>query len=218
MNKAQDKPTILIVDDDKNTRDGLNRALRRSYSIHLAESAESALNILNDTTIDILLTDLRMPGADGLTLMQRALAQRPEIICILLTAYGSVETAVEAMKRGAYDFLTKPVNLDHLDILLKRALHSRSMESENANLREQLDNRYGLENIIGNSPAMQQVFDIIHQAAPTQATVLIQGPSGSGKELVAHAIHRLSTRSKGALVAVHCAALTSSLLESELFG
>ena len=218
MNKTQNKPSILIVDDDKNTRDGLNRALRRSYSTHLAESAEVALNILNDTTIDILLTDLRMPGTNGLTLMQRALAQRPEIICILLTAYGNVETAVEAMKRGAYDFLTKPVNLDHLDILLKRAMHSRSVESENANLREQLDSRYGLENIIGNSPAMQQIFDIIQQAAPTQATILIQGPSGTGKELVAHAIHQLSTRSKGALVAVNCAALTPTLLESELFG
>ncbi len=212
------KPSVLIVDDDKNTRDGLERALRRAYDVHLAEGAERALSILGGQTVDVLLSDVRMPGMDGLTLLQRALARHPHLICILLTAYGNVETAVEAMKRGAYDFLMKPVNLDHLDLLLKRALRSRDMESENENLREQLDDKYGLEKIIGNSPPMLQLFETIRQAAPSQATVLIQGPSGTGKELVAHAIHRLSTRSRGPLVAVHCAALAPSLLESELFG
>jgi len=212
------KPSVLIVDDDKNTRDGLERALRRAYDVHLAEGAERALSILGGQTVDVLLSDVRMPGMDGLTLLHRALARHPHLICILLTAYGNVETAVEAMKRGAYDFLMKPVNLDHLDLLLKRALRSRDMESENENLREQLDDKYGLEKIIGNSPPMLQLFETIRQAAPSQATVLIQGPSGTGKELVAHAIHRLSTRSRGPLVAVHCAALAPSLLESELFG
>ena len=212
------RPCILIVDDDKNTRDGLDRALRRAYDVRLAESAERALPVLNETNVDVLLTDVRMPGMDGLTLLQRALAHDPALVCVLLTAYGNVETAVEAMKRGAYDFLTKPVNLDHLELLLERALRARKMESENVNLHRQLDAKFGMESIIGSSPAMAEVFDTIQQAAPTQATVLVQGESGTGKELVAHAIHRLSTRGKGPFVAVHCAALASSLLESELFG
>ena len=215
---TNDKPTILVVDDDKNTRDGLERALRRRYDVVLAEHGERALTILEAQHVDIILSDVRMPGMDGLTLLQRALAHRPNVICILLTAYGNVEVAVEAMKRGAYDFLTKPVNLDHLDLLLKRALRSRDVESENVNLHEQLDTKYGLERIIGTSPAMGQLFDTIRQAAPTQATVLIQGESGTGKELVAHAVHRLSTRVRGPFIPVHCAALSMNLLESELFG
>ena len=218
MSLSAKKSTVLIVDDDKNTRDGLARALRRAYEVILAENADRALDTLNSRPVDILLSDVRMPGMDGLTLLQRALARRPGLIGILLTAYGNVETAVDAMKRGAYDFLMKPVNLDHLDLLLKRALRSRDVESENASLREQLDSKYGMENLIGNAPVMHQLFDTIRQAAPTQASVLIQGESGTGKELVAHAIHRLSTRAKGPFVAVHCAALSSSLLESELFG
>jgi len=212
------RPVILIVDDDKDTRDGLTHALSDTHAVLAAESADRALGILNEREVDVLLSDLRMPGMDGLTLLQRARAQRPGLICILLTAYGSVETAVEAMKRGAYDFLMKPVNLDHLDLLLQRALHSRAVESENVSLREQLDRKYGLESIVGNSAVMHRLFDTIKQAAPTQATVLIQGESGTGKELVAHAVHRLSPRSKGPFVAIHCAALSPSLLESELFG
>ncbi len=212
------KPSILIVDDEKNTRDGLERALRREYRVRTAESGDSALELMAKDPPDILLTDLRMPGIDGLTLVQRALARHPALVCLLLTAYGSVETAVEAMKRGAHDYLTKPVNLDELELVLKRALRSQRVESENANLHEQLDDKYGLENIIGNSPAMSQLFDTIRQAAPTQATVLVQGESGTGKELVAHAVHRLSDRARGPFVAVHCAALSMNLLESELFG
>jgi two-component system, NtrC family, response regulator AtoC len=212
------EPTVLIVDDDKSTRDGLELALRGEYKVLLAESAERAIEILNGGSVNVLLSDVRMPGMDGLTLMQRALAQNPGLVCILLTAYGNVEMAVEAMKRGAYDFLMKPVNLDHLDLLLKRALRSSEMESENITLREQLDAKYGLENIVGNAPPMRQMFEIIRQAAPTQATVLLQGESGTGKELVAHALHKLSLRSKGPFVAIHCAALSPTLLESELFG
>ncbi len=212
------KPHILIVDDDMNTRDGLRRALRRNYDVSLAESGESALAVLADGGIDVMLSDVRMPGMDGITLLQRAKANHPDLISILLTAYGNVELAVEAMKTGAYDFLMKPVNLDHLDLLLRRALRSRDVESENEQLHQQLDNKFGLENIIGNSAVMHELFDTIHHAAPTQATVLIEGKSGTGKELIAHAIHRLSTRSKGPFVAVHCAALSANLLESELFG
>ncbi len=212
------QPSILIVDDDKNTRDGLCRALARHYDVQPAESGDRALELLSERSFDILLSDVRMPGIDGITLLQRARAHHPDMIAILLTAYGSVEIAVEAMKSGAYDFLTKPVNLDHLDLLLQRALRSRAMETENLQLRRELDDKFGLESLIGTSPSMQALFDTIRQAAPTQATVLIHGESGTGKELVAHALHRLSTRAKGPFIAVHCAALSSSLLESELFG
>jgi DNA-binding NtrC family response regulator len=214
-----DKPVILVVDDDKNTRDGLQRALQRHYAVRTAESAEAALAALAEApAVDVMLSDLRMPGTDGLGLLRRVNAQYPQTICILLTAYGSVETAVEAMKQGAYDFLTKPINLDHLDMLVARAIRSRDLEKKVETLETQLNEKFGMENITGESPAMREVFEIVRQTAPTQASVLIQGPSGTGKELVAQAIHRLSTRAKGPFVAVHCAALSPTLLESELFG
>jgi len=218
MTAHKDKYSVLIVDDDKSTRDGLEKALQDTYEVFLAENAENALAILDKADIDVLLTDVRMPGIDGLTLLRRALARHPGLICILMTAYGNVDTAVEAMKLGACDFLMKPINLAHLDILIQRALRMRDIETENIALKSQLDDKYGLENIIGNSPKMREQFEIIRQAAPTQANVLIMGESGTGKELVAIAIHRLSTRSHGRFVPVHCAALAPSLLESELFG
>lgn len=212
------KPVILIVDDEKNTREGLARALRRSYEVLIAESGATALSLLSEKPVDVMLSDLRMPGMGGMTLMQRALAVSPQLICILLTAYGNIETAVDAMRHGATDFLTKPVNLEQLEMVLQRVLRSRSAETENIQLREQLDSKFGMENIIGNSPEMQQVFDTVRQVAASRATVLIEGESGTGKELIAKAIHRLSPRKNGAFVPVHCAALSSTLLESELFG
>lgn len=212
------KPVVLIVDDEKNAREGLARALQRGYTTLLAENGPRALEILGSQPVDVMLSDIRMPGMDGLVLLQRVLALSSPPVCVMLTAYGSIELAVEAMKRGAYDFLTKPINLDRLDILLKRALRSREVEMENQSLREQLDRKYGLESLVGHSAAMQEVYDTIRQVADTRATVLIEGESGTGKELVAHAIHRLSTRSKGPFIAVHCAALSANLLESELFG
>lgn len=212
------KPTLLVVDDEKNTRDGLARALRQGYTVKVAEDGPKALEVLAERPVDAVITDVRMPGMDGLTLLQRILARSPQPIFILLTAYGSIDMAVEAMKRGAHDFLTKPVNLDHLDLLLKRALRSREIEPENKALRERLDTKFGLENIIGSSDSMQEVFNTVKQMAPSRATVLIQGESGTGKELVAQAVHRLSPRHKAPFVAVHCAALSETLLESELFG
>ena len=212
------KPVLLIVDDEKNAREGLARALQRTYEVLLAENGTRALDLLRTRPVDLMLSDVRMPGMDGITLLQRCLALPHPPICIMLTAYGSIELAVEAMKRGAFDFLTKPINLDHLDILLKRALRSRDVEAENRSLHEQLNAKFGLENIIGQSAAMHEVFDTIRQVADSRATVLIEGESGTGKELVAHAIHRLSGRAKGPYVAVHCAALSATLLESELFG
>ena len=216
------KPVVLIVDDDRNTREGLARALRSRYEIRLAPDAKMAEAQLEEGGIDLMLSDVRMPGVDGIELLRRAQATYPGLLCILLTAYGNVETAVQAMRLGATDFLMKPVNLDHLDLVLARALRSRELATagdgdapgpEGADARKR-----GMEEIIGDSPAMQPVFGIIRDAAPTLATVLVTGPSGTGKELVARAIHRLSTRAKGPFVAVNCAALSPTLLESELFG
>ena len=214
----REKPVVLIVDDEKNSRDGLARALRRTYKVRVAESGAAALEILSEESVNVMLSDLRMPVMDGMTLMQRALAGSPDLTCILLTAYGSMETAVDAMRHGATDFLTKPINLGELELVLKRVLRSRQAEVENRQLREQLDSKFGMENIIGHSPAMQNVFDTVRQVAGSRATVLVQGESGTGKELVAKAIHQLSTRKHGTFVPVHCAALSSTLLESELFG
>ena len=176
------RPTILIVDDEKNTRDGLARALRKDYHIAEAENGLRALEWLETHSADVVLSDLRMPGMDGMALLSRLLAREPRPVLILLTAYGDIETAVEAMKRGAYDFLAKPVNLDRLELLLKRALAERQLGAENKRLKAQIDAKYGFENIIGASAPMQEVFDVIRQVAPTRATVLIQGESGTGKE------------------------------------
>ena len=209
---------ILIVDDDKATRDGLALALGHDYAMLTAADAEAALRALTEHEVDLVLTDLRMPGRDGLSLLRDIIASHPGLPVILLSAYGSVESAVEAMRDGAVDFLTKPVNLDHLELVVRRALRQKNLERQNARLRAQLAERSALDRLIGSSEAMLAVRERIEQVAPTPATVLIQGPSGTGKELVARALHALSPRSGKPFVAVHCAALAPSLLESELFG
>ncbi|HEY8835834.1 MAG TPA: sigma-54 dependent transcriptional regulator, partial [Chthoniobacterales bacterium] len=177
-----------------------------------------AMDVLEREPIDVLITDLRLGGDDGMVLIEQALKLPHPPICIMMTAYGTVDTAVEAMKRGAYDFVTKPLNLDKVEMLIARALASRKMEQENRTLRQQIDERYGLENIIGESPVLREVLDTIRQVAPSSANVLIEGESGTGKELAAQAIHNLSRRNKAKFVTVHCAALSPQLLESELFG
>src|SRR6188508_1942917 len=212
------QPTILIVDDEKHTRDGLRRLLENEYDTYVAEDIRGAMDVLEREAIDVMLTDLRLGGDDGMTMIERALKLPHPPICIMMTAYGSVDTAVEAMKRGAYDFVTKPLNLDKVEMLIARALAGRKMEQENRSLRQQVDERYGLENIIGESPVLREVLDTIKQVAPSSANVLIEGESGTGKELAAQAIHNLSRRNKAKFVTVHCAALSPQLLESELFG
>ena len=211
-------PTILIVDDEKHTRDGLRRLLENEYDVYVAADMAGAIDVLEREQIDLLLTDLRLGNEDGMRLIDRALKMAHPPICIMMTAYGSVDIAVEAMKRGAYDFVTKPLNLDKVEMLISRALQSRKLEQENQTLRQQVDERYGLENIIGESAALREVLDNIRQVAPSSANVLIEGESGTGKELAAHAIHNLSRRNKAKFVTVHCAALSPQLLESELFG
>ena len=212
------RPTILIVDDERLQRDGLQRALEDRYDVLAADDVSKATGILETQPVDVLLTDLRMPGDDGLKLLRRAGSLSNPPVSIMMTAYGSIENAVEAMKAGAYHYVTKPVNLDELDLVIGRALKSRQIEAENVNLHEQLDQKFGLENLIGQSPAMLQMFDIIRQVAPTRASVLITGETGTGKELVAHAVHNLSPRKGGPFITVHAAALPTTLLESELFG
>lgn len=213
------KQSILVVDDYKDIRDLMARALGADYDVTLAPDAESAMTALADNPhIALMISDVRMPGTDGLTLLKSAKAAHPNLAVIMLTAYGSVDLAVEAMKDGADDFLTKPIDLDQLDLRVEKVLKTHALEAEVVTLRSELDEKYGIENITGSSDAMKKVFHLIRQAAPTQATVLIEGPSGTGKELVAHAIHNLSTRAQGPFVAVECAALNGNLLESELFG
>src|SRR5213596_1315959 len=212
------QPTILIVDDEKHTRDGLRRLLENDYDVYVAADVAGATDVLEREQVDVLLTDLRLGGEDGMTLIDRALKIPRPPICIMMTAYGSVDVAVEAMKRGAYDFVTKPLNLDKVEMLIARAVRGRKLEQENRALREQVDERYGLENIWGDSAALHEVLETIKQVAPSSANVLIEGESGTGKELAAHAIHNLSRRNKAKFVVVHCAALSPQLLESELFG
>src|SRR6195256_5544538 len=212
------QPIILIVDDEKHTRDGLRRLLENDYDVYVASDIASAMDVLEREHVDLLLTDLRLGAEDGMQLIDRALKMPQPPICIMMTAYGSVDTAVEAMKRGAYDFVTKPLNLDKVELLIARAVQGRKLEQENRALRQQVDERYGLENIWGDSAALHEVLDTIRQVAPSSANVLIEGESGQGKELAAHAIHNLSRRNKAKFVTVHCAALSPQLLESELFG
>src|SRR5881394_2383642 len=188
------QPTILIVDDEKHTRDGLRRLLEDDNDVYVAEDIGGAISVLERETVDLLLTDMRLGAEDGMQLIERA------------------------MKRGAYDFVTKPLNLDKVEMLIARALQSRRMEQENRTLRQQIDERFGLENILGESLALREVLDTIRQVAPSSANVLIEGESGTGKELAAHAIHNLSRRNHAQFIAVHCAALSPTLLESELFG
>jgi DNA-binding NtrC family response regulator len=215
----ESKPTLLIVDDERATRDGLRAALEDRFEVYVAEDATTALALLEQERFDAMLTDFRLPKEDGMQLIVRAKALSRPPVCILMTAYGSEELAVEAMKRGADDYLAKGrMQIDELELRISRALRQQQLEVENRDLRQQLDAKFGLEHIVGESLAMTEVFDVVKQVAPTPATVLIQGESGTGKELIARALHQLSPRARQPLVTVHCAALSAALLESELFG
>lgn len=211
-------PSVLIVDDEKHTREGLQQALADNYDVTVAASADEAFNLLDAQPFDVVVTDLRMPGKSGLKVIDKALAapQRPAVL--MMTAYGNIDTAVEAMKRGAVDFLTKPVNIERLEVLIQRALKTKTLEVEVKQLHERLDEKFSFDAIVGHSPKLKDVIDRVRLVAPSRATILIEGESGTGKELIAQAIHQSSPRSRGAFIAVHCAALSESLLESELFG
>ena len=213
------KPTLLIVDDEKPTREGLRAALEERYDVYIAEDAKAAMHLLESENFDVLLTDFRLPNEDGMNLIARAKSLPKPPICILMTAYGSEELAVDAMKRGADDYIAKGrLQIDELEMRIARALKRQNLEVENVALRKQLDSKFGLENIIGQSPVMTEIFEIVQQVAPTRATVFVLGESGTGKELIAKALHQLSPRVRQPFVTVHCAALAPTLLESELFG
>ena len=213
------KPTLLIVDDEKPTREGLRAALEERFDVYIAEDAKAGMELLEREHFEVLLTDFRLPNEDGLNLISRAKSLTKPPVCILMTAYGSEELAVEAMKRGADDYIAKGrLQIDELEMRIARAVKHQTLEAENVSLRTQLDTKFGMENIVGESPAMQEVFDVVRQVAPTRATVLLTGESGTGKELIAKAIHQLSPRARMPMVTVHPAGLPATLIESELFG
>lgn len=211
-------PTLLIVDDERATREGLRSALEEEFDIYTAANTGEAATILKSEPIQLLLTDLRLGGDSGMEVLDTALALPDPPVALMMTAYGSVDTAVEAMRRGAWHFVTKPLNLDEVEMLLKRALRSRNLETENKQLAQQVTKSHKLDRLIGKSLEIQKVSELVQQVAPTRATILIEGESGTGKEVVAHLIHHLSCRPASKMVTVHCAALSPQLLESELFG
>ena len=211
-------PTLLIVDDERATREGLRSALEEDFDVYLAANNTEALFILKSEPIELLLTDLRLGGDSGMDLIDAANALSSPPVILMMTAYGSVDTAVEAMRRGAFHFITKPLNLDEVEMLLKRALRTKTLETENIELTRQVKKSGSISKLIGKSPEIRRVTELVEQVAPTRATVLIEGESGTGKEVVAHAIHHLSGRPTSKLVIVNCAALSPQLLESELFG
>ncbi|MGA0132866.1 MAG: sigma-54-dependent transcriptional regulator [Opitutales bacterium] len=212
------KPTVLIVDDEKHIREGLRAAFEEKYETFVAKDAAEAARVMQDVPPDAVLTDLRMAGEDGMAVIDRALKLPGRPVCIMMTAYGDVETAVNAMSRGAYWFLQKPVDLRQVEILLERGLRARSAEKEVDVLRARLDRKFSLGEAVGSSAAFQRAVEQVRTVAASNATVLLQGETGTGKELFAQMIHQASGRSKGPFVPVHCAAIPANLLESELFG
>ena len=213
------KERVLIVDDEANARTALAELLRdEGYSVETAADGFKALPKLEEFAPDVVVTDLKMPGLSGLELMAKVRERDPDSVVIVMTAFGAVESAVQAMRQGAADYLTKPVNVEELSLVLKREIERKRLRAEAGQLRERLSDKHRINNIIGSSPAMQQVFDAVLQVAPSRASVLINGESGTGKELIAAAIHEHSPRAKKPFVKLHCAALAESLLESELFG
>lgn len=210
---------ILLVEDDRNTLSGLMEILsQEGYEVVGAESAKKALKYLSKESFDILLTDLKMPEMDGMELYERSLPMAPEMKTIVMTAYSSVKDAVEAMKKGVYEYLTKPLNLDELFLILEKAIGEQKLIRENVELKKKIEDTYSFQNIVGKSESMQRIFHTINKVAKTQSTVLIRGESGTGKELVARAIHYNSPRSRKPLVEISCASFPETLLESELFG
>ena len=210
---------ILIVDDEPNARNALAELLRdEGYETEMASDGNKALPLLDSFDPDVVLTDLKMPGLDGLGLLERGKELSPHAAFVVMTAFGSIDTAVEAIKKGAENYLTKPVDLHALSALVERAMEKAALRRETVSLREQLHSRFSFDNILGNHPSMQRVLKMVAQVAPSRANVLIHGESGTGKELIAAAIHHNSRRAKGPFVRLNCTALAETLLESELFG
>ena len=214
-----EKSTILVVDDDHAHRTMLNTLISGwGYAVSEADDGSSAVEKVKETTFDLVLMDVRMVKISGLEALETIKAHNPAIPVIIMTAYSSVETAVKALKQGAHDYLTKPLDFDKLRLTIDRAMEHTRLKEENRLLRETLGHQFDTQNIIGNSPKMITLLETVAQVAPSEATVLISGESGTGKELIAGAIHFNSLRKKGPFVKINCAAITETLLESELFG
>jgi DNA-binding NtrC family response regulator len=210
---------ILVVDDEANARTALAELLRdEGFDVETAADAFKALGKYEAFVPQVVITDLKMPGMDGIELVKRLRAMEDPPAVIVMTAFGAVESAIEAMRAGAEEYLTKPLNFDELLVVVGKVIANQAMRRETAQLRRRVRDRVAPENMVGSSPPMQRVFEIVDQVAPSRATVLITGESGTGKELVANAIHQRSPRANGPFIKLHCAALAESLLESELFG
>ena len=210
---------ILIVDDERSMREFLGIYLRREgYRIEAASGGNEAIASIKARAFDVIITDLRMPGIDGLTILAEAKRIRPDTEVIVVTAFSTTETAIAAMKAGAHDYLTKPFKIDEVGLVVDRAMEKRRLSRENVALRDEIKGRYKLDRLLGKSPAMQRVFDILRKVASTRTSVLLIGESGTGKELAAHALHELSPRTDQPFVAINCGAIPETLLESELFG
>src|SRR6202049_4563989 len=211
------KATILVVEDEEKLRRVVELQLKTAgFDVEQAGSAEDAMRLADRA--DVILTDLRLPGVSGLELLAQLRRQDSHTPVIVMTAFGSIETAVEAMKAGAVDFLPKPFSLDHLMTVVNKALELRTLRDENRQLRQELGQRYEFDNMVGHSAAMREIFGTIDRVAPTRATVLLCGESGVGKDLIARAIHHHSPRADRPFVKINCTALPENLMESELFG
>ncbi len=213
------KPRILLIDDDKNTANGLRKILLQDgYDTSCVYTGNEALKLIDTEHFDIVITDMKLPDISGFSIIEKVKKKDADIPVIMITAFSSLQTAIDAMKKGADDYLTKPVNIDELELILKKIWEKQLLILQNRELRQKLNDKYGFSGLIGNTPEMQLVFKTITEIAPTAATVLIYGETGTGKELVAHAIHYNSDRRDKPFVALHCASLSEGVLESELFG
>lgn len=210
---------ILVVDDEENIRTIIKRSFQREgFIVSTASSGNEALKELSKTTFDLVITDLKMPDGDGINLLKQIHSLYPDTMVMVITAYASTESAVEAMKAGAIDYIVKPINIEELRIIVRNAIEKKILKEENLRLKKELYEKYSFHNLIGKSKKIREIFSLIEKIAPTNSTVLITGESGTGKELVAKAIHYSSLRKDQPFVSINCGALPESLLESELFG
>jgi two-component system response regulator PilR (NtrC family) len=217
--KGRDVAQILVVDDEPSMREFLEILLQREgHEVVVCGTAEQALVALENDEFDLAISDIRMPGMSGIELLDRIPDCSPDTPVVLITAHGSTESAVEAMKHGAYDYMTKPCSVDEILLVVEKALEKRSLSCENTRLRRQLRGQMAAPTMMGKSPRMQEVFALVRQVAPTRANILITGESGTGKEVVARAIHSMSDRKDRPMVSINCGAIPENLLESELFG